>query len=379
MGNVRYFQPMSATSEVVTRTVAVSSNQLDTAIEVLSTAGQALQLTRFERIAYRSLMVSADVAMASFLLCLPIQWLLGGFSEYGLGDPLGAQGLKVPFEQLSASATFAALVFAGLALVFIAAILVGIISLVLSIPLLLKTFRESARLKQLGLTPLSRSLLKESQRGSWKSWVRRFLFFGVLFYFLLDVFSFFSGRLGNLPIIAWGLYFAVVPVLIIAARYLRNQRERMELTASAEELRKAFQSLRQRAGKAEVVSVPADLLENTAKIESAQIAKERKDAVLESVASPASSGYAIAFDRDAVEQRATLSLGQRVELEDLVEPLNTDEMRVKPQAGTRQSRTKSNRVEIDYIVDNASRSIRVIAVRHAEEVSHASANGAGHA
>jgi hypothetical protein len=364
-------------SAMATRTVEVSSNQLDTAVEVLSTAGQALQLTRFERIAYRSLMVSADVAMASFLLCLPIQWLLGGFSEYGLGDPLGAQGLKVPFEQLSPSATFAALIFAGLALVFVAAILVGIILLVISIPLLLKTFRESARLKQLGLTPLSRSLLKESQRGSWKSWVRRFLFFGALFYFSLDVFGFFTGHLGNLPIIAWGLYFAVVPGLIIAARYLRNQRERMELTASAEDLKKALQSLQQRRG-AEVISVPAELLEKTAKIESAQIANERKDAVLQSVTSRP-TGYAIGFDRIAAEQRATLDVADRVELEDLVEKLSTDGTQVKPQVGTGQGRTKSNRVEIDYVIDNASHAIRVIAVRHVGEVSHASANGAGHA
>ena len=50
----------------------------------------------------------------------------------------------------------------------------------------------------------------------------------------------------------------------------------MDLTANAEELRKAFQSLRQRAGDVEVVTVPSELLEQTAKIETAQIAKERK-------------------------------------------------------------------------------------------------------
>jgi hypothetical protein len=360
-------------SAMATRTVEVSSNQLDTAVEVLSTAGQALQLTRFERIAYRSLMVSADVAMASFLLCLPFDVLLGGFRNYGLGDTLGAQGLTVPVEKLSPSAFFAVMVFGGLALVFLAAIVVGIISLVLSIPLLLKTFRESARLKQLGLSSLSQSLLKESQRGSWKRWVRGFLFFGAFIYMSMDVFNFFSGHRGGLPIIAWGLYLTVVPGLIIAARYLRNQRERMELTASAEELRKAFQSLRQHSGTS-VVSVPTELLEKTAKIESAQIAEERKDAVLESVASPP-TGYAIAFDRAAAEQRATLDAADRIELEDLVEQLSTDGTQV--QVGT--GRSKSNRIEIDYVVDNASRGIRVITVRHIGEVSDASVNGAGHA
>jgi hypothetical protein len=363
---------------MATRTVALSSKELESAIEVLLSARHALQLTSFERIAYRSLMVSADVAMVSFLLCLPIDVLLGGFRAYGLGDPLGAQGLDLPLEQLSRNALFALMAFGVLALVFLAAILVGIISLVLSIPLLLKTFRESARLKQLGLSSLSRSLLKESRRGSWKSWVRRFLFFGALIYVLTDVSNFFSGERGDLPIIAWGLYFTVVPGLIIAAGYLRNQRERMELTASVEELRKAFQSLRQRAGKTEVVSVPSELVEQTAKIESAQIAEERKDAILESVSSRP-TGYAIAFDGDAAEQRAMLDVADRIELADLVAQLSIAGTQLEPREGTQRDKIKGNRVEIDYVVDNASRSIRVIAVRRVREVSDASVSGGSHA
>ena len=126
------------------------------------------------------------------------------------------------------------------------------------------------------------------------------------------------------------------------------------------------------------MSVPVELLEQTAKIESAQIAEERKDAILESVTSRP-TGYAIAFDRDAAEQRATLDVADRVELEDLVAQLSTDGTQVKPQEGTGQDRTKSNRVEIDYVIDNASRSIRVIAVRRVGEVPHASVNGASHA
>jgi hypothetical protein len=50
-------------------------------------------------------------------------------------------------------------------------------------------------------------------------------------------------------------------------------------------LASAIQSLRERAGNAETVTVPSELLEQTAKIESAQIAKERRDAVLQSIGS----------------------------------------------------------------------------------------------
>ena len=57
-----------------TRTVPVSSTELDSAIEVLASAGQALRLSRFERISYRTLVTSADIALASMttfvLICI---------------------------------------------------------------------------------------------------------------------------------------------------------------------------------------------------------------------------------------------------------------------------------------------------------------------
>jgi hypothetical protein len=370
----RFFYLMSAKSAMTTRTVEVSSKELESAIEVLSSASQALQLTRFEKLSYRALMVCADVATASFfaaLLSIFIAAFLGAFEE---GGPL--------FNEFSVK-SFAAISYFVFFFVFAAAILVGIVSLVLNIALLRKTFRERARLKQLGLSSLSQSLLKESRRGRWENWVRRVAFIGTVILWLLAAVFFFIGvEVGedskeNLPIIFAGLFLVVVPGLLIAARYLRNQRERIDLTVSADELRRAFQSLRQRSD-AGAVSVPAELLAKSAKIETVQIAEERKDAILESATSrPA--GYAIAFDRDAAEQRATLSVADRVELEDLVAQLSTDGTRVEPQLGTGQGRTKSNRVEIDYIIDNASSSIRVVAVRHIGEVSHATADGGGHA
>jgi hypothetical protein len=50
--------------------VALSPNELERTIKVLSSAGQTLQLTRFERITYRALLVSVDVAMASVFGCI---------------------------------------------------------------------------------------------------------------------------------------------------------------------------------------------------------------------------------------------------------------------------------------------------------------------
>jgi len=186
-----------------------------------------------------------------------------------------------------------------------------------------------------------------------------------------------NNTLERAVLIFYALFALALFGFMVAGRYLRVQRERMDLAASAEELRKALQGLRHR-DRSGVVSVPASLLEQTAKIASAQIAEERKDAILESVTSRP-TGYAIAFDRDAAEQRATLDIADRIELGDLVAQLSTDGTQFEPQEGMKRDKTKSNRVEIDYVIDDAFHSIRIIAVRRVPEVSHASVNGGSHA
>jgi len=388
---------------MATRTVAISSKELESAIEVLSSAGRAFQLTRFERISYNALMVCVDAFIVSLVVVI-IAFILA----FTLG---GEKSTSAPLEMLAG-------------VVISVGFLVGIVCLALNVPLLRKVLRERAKLKELGLSSLSKQLWKQSRRRRWISRVRSVVLIVLSIYFIavglaLGPFwvsfipqyklegerlrqleleaqkqlsietgaasptetGFASSTEHGLVLMLFGILMVLSSVLfaglLLAARYLRNQRERMDLAASAEELKKALQSLQQRKG-AEIISVPAELLEKTAKIESAQIAKERKDAVLESVTSPP-TGYAIAFDRDAADQRATLDIADRVALQDLVEELSSDGTPAKPQVGTGQGRTKNNRVEIDYVIDKASHAIRVISVRHIGEVSHATVNGDRHA
>ena len=284
--------------------------------------------------------------------------------------------------------------------VFIVSILAGIVSFTLNIPLLLKTFRERAKLKELGLSSLSLSLWKESRRGRWIRRARSgVLIVTAVFSSIIALLFFVVPMLPgdkdahdaweSVKELAAGFVIGSAPLVVagwlLAARYLRNHRERMEQAASAEELRKALQSLQQRK-KSGVVSVPAEFLEKTAKIESLQIAKQRKDAILESVASP-SKEYAVAFDHEAAERRTTLSVADRVELEDLVEELSTDGAKLESQLGTvvgakdamLRAATKSKRVEIDYLIDPASHRIRITAVRRGVSSSQASTSGASHA
>ena len=346
-----------------TRTIELDQNDLDKSIEVLSSAAQALQLMRFERLSYRALVLSVDVAALSVVT--------GIIGSIAVDEPV-----PTPADA-KWSPSLAWLVWSGISSVFLMSLVVGIVSLVLNIPLFFKVFRERARLKKLGLTSLSRSLWIESRRSRWISRGRGYLLIGggiVIVGFVALSIGF---GLANDSLAFLLLFYAIVVGLLLATRYLQNQRERMDLTANAEELRKAFQSLRQRAGKTGVVSVPTELVEQTAKIESAQIAEERKDAILESVTSRP-TGYAIAFDGDAAE-RATLDVADRIELGDLVAQLSIDGSQLEPQEGMGRNKTESKRVEIDYVIDSASRSIRVTAVRRVREVSDASVSGASHA
>lgn len=343
---------------MTTRTIAVDSKDLEGGIEALSSAARAFQLTPFERIAYHALIISTDVAVWSFVAY---------FASFIIWGSLGSMPSVVM--------TFVM----ALMLLFEFATVVAIVLLALNIPLLRKLYRERARLKELGLSSLSKSLWKESRRSRWISRVRGALLIVVgIFIFFFAV----AGGIGSLSDaydwrdIPFGLFFATIAALIFGAQYLKNQRERIELTANAEELKKTFEGLRQRAGKAEVVSVPSDLLEQAARIESAQIAKERKDAVLQSVA-VRPSGYAITFDRDAAEERAALGVADRVEVEDLVAQLSTEGAQFESQAGavagaeggTLRVMTKSQRVEIGYVIDQASHGIRITAVRRTKETA----------
>jgi phosphate/sulfate permease len=311
-------------------------------------------------------MISVDVIISSFPAVL----------GFGLAMSPGDRGTSTWAHVISD-------IFFILFLTFLLAVIVGVVSLVLNIPLLRKHHRERARLKELSLSSLSKSLWKESRRSLWINRARGVLLVvlgifvvgmvifysvaGFYFYFYYDekYWKFIVVIIGGLVL------FGLLAGLIFSARFLRNQRERMELTASAEELKKALQDMRKRAGETETLSVPSELLAQAARIESAQIAKERKDAVLQSVL-VGPSGYGVTFDRAAAEQRRMLDISDRVELEDLVAQVSIEGQgkltlqaeAVAPPKRIGRGVTKSKRVEIEYVIDQESRGIRIIAVRH---------------
>jgi hypothetical protein len=335
------------------RTLSLDQKSLEDGIAALSSAAHSFQLTRFERLLYRTLVVSVEVAVVSFLIALVFGTFLQVEAKRGI--PLGLGSSLVLF---------------GVELVFSVAFLVGTVSLVLNIPLFYKTHTEAKRLKMLGLAALSTSLWKESRRSHWIRRVRSALVVIVAVLLLLFTGFLIAGAVSDQEfriLLVLALFYFYMAALLFGARYLRNQRERMDLATSAMELSTAFEAMRQRARDAAVVRVPSDLLDQAARIESAQIAQARQDAVLRSVAARP-HGYAIAFDTKAAEQRTALDIDNRVEFEDLVEQLSTEGVGVDAQnqatGGELLRATTSNgRVEIAYLLDLSSRRIRIVSVR----------------
>ena len=350
------------------RTITLNSESLEGAIKVLSSAAKDFGLTRRQRIVYRVLMVSVDAAIVSLAYVFLVLAVLVVVERSARGS--------APDEKW-----FIILGLGGLALLLSMA--VGMVSLLLNIPLFLRMLRERAQLKKLGAKPLSKLLWKASRRHHRLSRIRSALVivFGALVTAMATVLLLAAktSEFKEAPVA--GAFYASVAIVLFSARHLRNQREQMDLVASADNLKKALQSLRQQAGTAGSVAVPAELIERAATIESAYIAKERKEAILQSVGSGA-SGYAITFADEAARQRGTLALGDRLELEDLLAHLSTGDIPAEsagPAGGTPIRRTtEGGRVAVEYVLGD-SRGIRITTVSRLTEEGGRPSEGAHHA
>jgi hypothetical protein len=332
------------------RTIAVDPVRLEAGIEALARAGQAFELSRFERISYRMLMVSVDVAIASFVAIVL------------LAAPIAFVDIETMIVPIMVPAS-----------IFILAAVVGLFALVLNIPLFLRARRESARLKQLGLDALSQSLWQESRRSRWIRRIRSaFVFVIGAFSLLVALVSLVATSAVELEAFFVVVFYLMLAILLFAARHLRNQRERIDLAARAADLRAQLLRMRQDAGEGGSIEVPSDLLAQAARVETVRIAQERKDAVLQSVASRP-GGYAVSFEPGAAARKTALDIAARIELEDMVEQISTGGADFDARAGivfwrdgaAFRARSSGGRIEIECVLDEAARSVRVTAVTQA--------------
>src|SRR5262249_42144082 len=116
------------------------------------------------RIAYRALMLSVDATLVS---------MIGFF-------------VAINIVRANPSSSAASLLFGFITIGFILSFFVGLVSLVLNIPVFRKISRERAKLNELGLGSLSKSLWKESRRSQWMRRARSILLIVIAVYFLIS-------------------------------------------------------------------------------------------------------------------------------------------------------------------------------------------------
>ncbi|WP_297323979.1 hypothetical protein [Nitrosomonas sp.] len=368
------------------RTVNLDSQSLDKVIKALSDVVKDFNLTRRERISYWGLMLSADLAIAHFLITFV--WLFSSIFVLNFVDKSIVDATVTPPDWFK---NVLGLLFILSLLALLLSILAGVPSLLFSISLLRKTFQERAKLELLGITGLTKSLWKESRRSRWLSRLRSGFLIFISVYMIIGAvsvsifvkaltlrpdlaFELESALYPNLGIIGFGRMVVAVAVwlaiMLFTARYLRNQREQIDLAANAGQLRSVLEKMLQHAGVAGKVEVPAEFIEQAAKIESVQIARTRKTAILKS-ADIRTSGYAIVFEEGAARQRSMLGIADRIELQDLEAQLSTEDVESFSSLGSLsqgvetilRSLTKNGRVEIEFVINRENRIIRVTAVR----------------
>lgn len=346
------------------RTYTLDPERLRGAIEVLKRAAESFDLSQRERIGYRALIISGDVGIIGLV------WL---YASIALQSVLPSYDSHTTPRWLEVNLILASLMLIGSAVG-------GTVSLLLNISLIRKAWRERAALKKLGLTNLSKSLWKAGRKHRWLQRLRgAILLIGGAVLLLSAVLSpfillFNDQILGAITrdwrvlaaVAALVLFYALFGLIMLAARYLRIRREQIELVSNAEKLQEALRELQKRAGDGAAVLIPADILEQVARIESSQIAQERKTAILESAGS-VQSGYAVGFAPNAAEQKSALDMAQRIKLEDLVEQLSTGLLRgkadVRGAGEINLHRITSDPVEVEYATDEPGRKIRIVAVR----------------
>ncbi|PXW83892.1 hypothetical protein C8R34_12530 [Nitrosomonas sp. Nm84] len=372
------------------RTVNLDSQSLDKVIKALSDVVKDFSLTRRERISYWGLMLSADLAIAHFLITFI--WLFGSIFVLNFVDKSIVDPTVTPSDWFK---NVLGLLFLLSLLALFLSTLVGVPSLLFSISLICKTFRERAKLELLGITELTKSLWKESRRSRWLSRLRSGFLVFIIAYMIIgavsvsisvkaltlrpDLASELESALHPLGIIDSGRIAVGVAVwlaiMLFIARYLRNQREQIDLAANAGQLRSVLEKMLQHAGVAGKVEVPAEFIEQAAKIESVQIARTRKTAILKSADIRISGYYAIMFEEGAARQRSMLGIADRIELQDLEAKLSTEDVESFSSLGSLsqgvetilRSLTESGRVEIEFVINRENRIIRVTAVRSSIE------------
>jgi hypothetical protein len=330
----------------------LTGRQLDAALAALEKASATFCLSPIEKLAYRAMGICVATVVVGFSVGILLL----------LSEVPGCYGII------------------GVVISFAIGILAGIAAMVLFVAnfgLMLKTVRQRRLVKALGLREISYS--------AWRAHRRRGLFFrifkmlwaalavglliaasSVLFRDIRDSLK----DLESMAVLGFLFLLFATPVVWL---FVQRSREQLDVLADAGRLREILASMQ--TGSENGVVVPATVLESVARIEHAQIARERASAVVAGVTA-VDRGYGVLFARDVSVQKALLPADSRLDVEELI-----DQLVVEPYPpgthgeGVLSARTPDGLAEIDYSVDEPNRRIEVVALRTSSAVPGGTVHG----
>jgi hypothetical protein len=336
--------------------------QLEKALQALQKAAETFRPSPGEERLYRVLGICVRAVVAAVV----------GMVLIGIVMVLARGGTET-----GSTAIFFGSLMAVFVLVFILAGISALVFLLLNQSVIRQAFRQRRLMKKLGIQEVSISAwrLQHKWGHSWSRLAGAVLTWGGVLSLLLGVFGWIGMWAGSevgrkeedvrIAVVVFSVFllFFASGVTVLVWRFVQRSREQWAIVADANRLRSAIESMQTKAGAGKAVAVPAAVLDDVARIERVQIARERRDAVVASAG--ANRGYGVLVARDLSPQKALLDPQHRVAVEDLIDNLsaNPHPAGVESTADNLLSvRTPDGGVELQYSVDEEARRVHIVAL-----------------
>jgi hypothetical protein len=332
----------------------LDADQLQRTVQALEKAAETLRPRPNEERLYRVLGIFVRVAVAALASILLLALVI----------------VILTLAHVQTPVTTVIIIAALIAVFFIFAAIGALVFLLLNLSVVIQAFRQRRLLKKLGIKEVSLSAWKLQRRGH--RWSR---LAGVVLTWCVAV-SLVIGVLAGITMwIGWkkeGVWtaasycglFITFGVTALVWRFVQRSREQWAIVADAKRLRSVLESMQTKAGAGEAVAIPAAMVEDVARIERVQIAREQRDAVAASAGST-DPGYAVLVARDLSLQKKLLDPQQRIAVEGLIENLSANPHPPSvesPGKGLLSIMTPERDVELQYSIDEGARCVRVLAL-----------------
>ena len=237
----------------------------------------------------------------------------------------------------------------------------------LNIPLMVKIARNRIRLRRMGLSDVSEALWKEYQKTRlWPAIVGKIALGVCILFLLISVVLFIES--------SWlsGAVFLVFGALFLMFYILQNGKARLEMMTlrgtDAAQLKELMVNSRDSMQQADLerIPVPAEAIQQFARIENVQIARSRARAIAESITAP-EVGFSILLSQQVLEVKAGLEPGDRLKVEEMLDALMLQPRPASAEndadTGSLRQRVEGTDLELTYDIDEAARQLKLVSLQ----------------